>query len=180
MRSTGGLAVLIALLLAVLLLAWKSRPAESERTDDAQLPRAQAALAALKADVASGRVVRTYVLVMPYYITTIIPVTPDSLKGHAVHQDIELTQQLADDLTQAIDSAQLQPDNVASDLRWGAIFFDQSGNPLHTIYLNGCYRSMGAGRRGLIDGVRVQLNRSLITWFESNFPNRDRHLCRAE
>ena len=140
------------------------------------LGSAQAALAALRADLANGRVVRVEILAAPYGIATPIPISPDLLRGYATQDNgifnLDLTPQLADDLIRAIDETKLQEGASGANLRWGATFFDQAGTALHTIYLNSCYFG-GAGRLGYIDGSRVQLNRSLIAWFERTFPNRD-------
>ena len=54
------------------------------------------------------------------------------------------------------------------DLRWGALFLDENTNQVHTIYLDGKYVT-GTGRKGLIDGHAVALNRALIEWFESQW-----------
>jgi hypothetical protein len=142
------------------------------------LAKARADLAALRADLASGRAVRAEVLVIPYRIRTPMAIYPDIVRSYASHHNgifgFDLDRQRADDLIRAINGAKLKAevDKWGSDLRWGAIFFDQSGTQIHAIYLNSCYVG-GAGRRGHIDGARVQLNRSLIAWFESNFSNRD-------
>ena len=154
MRGMGGLTVFIALFCIF------SCPAMAD-----ELERAQAALVALKADLQSRRVVRAEVLMMSYGIETPVRVYPEMLKNHAARNNgifsIDLNGRSAEDLIRAIDGTELQVDTWGSDLRWGAIFFDQSGTPMHTIYLNSCYFG-GAGRRGYIDGARVRLNRSLI------------------
>jgi hypothetical protein len=164
-RRVGSLAIFTALLVFTgsLLLA------QPGATPDDSLVRAQAALAALKAAVQNGRIGRAEVFAMPYRVESPIAMTPDMLAAER-KVSVELNRKLRDELIRAIDGAELQIDKWGSDLRWGAIFLDRAGTPLHSIYLNSCYYG-GAGRRGYIDGIQVRLNGSLIVWFESNFSN---------
>jgi hypothetical protein len=170
MRRTGGVAVNLGLLLFIAYLL-VSQPRAV--TDDS-LAKVHAAMAALRADLESGRIVRANIFRTPYHILTPVAVTPDMLKAYSAHHKgdlrIEMNRRLVADLVRAIDGARLQPDKWHSDLRWGATFFDQYGLPLHSIHLNSCYHG-GAGRQGYIDGIRVRLNDSLIIWFQSNFSN---------
>src|SRR5262249_7378262 len=105
---------------------------------------------------------------------TTFAVTPELLEVHSKNNKIsvELNTELSGELVKAIDDAQLRFYSGVLDLKWGAVFFDKSGTRLHSIYLNGYYAPMGAGRRGNIGGVNVELNRSLIVWFENNFGTR--------
>jgi hypothetical protein len=160
MRVPGG-----AMVSAALLLLFGHAGSADELT------KAQSALAALRTDLQSDRIVRTEIFFMSYTLLTPLAVTPEMLEGseRITKLSVELSAELRGALIQAIDRTKLYFDGHGADLRWGAIFFDKAGTRLHSIYLNSWYRPLGAGRRGSIGGVYVQLSRSLIVWFETNF-----------
>ena len=138
-----------------------------------ELRRAQSALADLRTSLQSGRIVRAHIFFLPYTILTPTAVTPELLEISAKYKfDVELNAELVGGLIQAIDSTKLHLDNETSDLRWGAAFFDKSGLRVHSIYLSGWHGSFEPGRKGSIGGVDVELNRSLVVWFEINFDTR--------
>lgn len=61
-----------------------------------------------------------------------------------------------------------------ADLRWSAIFLDRRGIPLHRVSVNGRYFLVGVGRRGYLDGIAVDLQAGLGTWFEQTMAACDR------
>ena len=134
--------------------------------------RVESALAALRADLKGARVVRARIFSIPYSTFTTFTVTPDLLETHSRSRKIvvEMTPELIDGLIKSIDLVRVYGVyNDAVDLKWGAVFFGKDGARLHAIYLDGAY---GIGRRANIGGINVELNESMLVWFENTFRTR--------
>ena len=164
MRAAGRGTVLFVLLLIL----------RGSTTTADDLGKAQSTLASLRADLQSGRIVRADIFSISYYRSSIARVTPDLLEVHPGNnkRSVELSVESITQLMKAIDDTQVSLYSGGIDLKWGAVFFDKSGTRLQSIYLDGWYASLGAGRGGTIGGVDVSLNGALIVWFETNFDTR--------
>jgi hypothetical protein len=109
---------------------------------------------------------------VPYGLQTHSPVKPDMVEYYACPKvAAELSPKLVKELSSSIDGTILYEPESQPDLRWGAIFFDKSGRPIHSIYLNGRH-GWTTGRMGYVDGTPVGVNSFLIYWLESNFLSR--------
>jgi hypothetical protein len=123
-------------------------------------------LASLRADLAAGRVKRADVYFMSYDRLTRTRVTPAMLEAQADKKfSLETVPQ---SFVRAIENITLHKVRDSPDLRWGLVFWNRSGNRVHSIYLDGRY-ILGTGRKGYIDGVTVGFNASLVDWLESNY-----------
>jgi hypothetical protein len=129
----------------------------------------RAALNALTSELAAGRIQRVDIFFMPYETATYTRVTPEMLEAHADKKfAVEISTAAPESLVRAIEGVRLRDTTDPADLRWGMVFWDRSGNRVHSIYLNSRY-IFGTGRRGYVDGALVGFNASLINWLESNY-----------
>jgi hypothetical protein len=138
-----------------------------------ELSSANVALKALRTDLLNGSIVRVDILFVPYGLQTHSPVKPDMVEYYACPRiGAELSARLVKELANWIDGTILYEPASQPDLRWGAIFFEKSERPIHSIYLNGPLGWLRAGRLGYVDGTPVGVNSFLIYWLESNFLSR--------
>ena len=129
----------------------------------------RAALNALTSELVAGRIQRVDIFFMPYETATYTRVTPQILEVEADKRfAIEISTAAPEGLARAIERIRLHETREPADLRWGMVFWDGSGNRVHSLYLNSRY-IFGTGRRGYIDGTLVGFNASLIGWLESNY-----------
>lgn len=130
---------------------------------------ARSAIARLGLDVSSGRVTKVRILFAHYELMTRTALNPKLLEGAASFDRVfEVGKDRKETLLRAIAKTELTSLDSDPDLRWGAIFLDQEGAVVHSLYLNGT-SLLGAGRQGLIDGTRARFNSSLYDWFEESF-----------
>jgi hypothetical protein len=110
---------------------------------------------------------RVQLLHMPYAVQTQERVTEHVLHETAdqrCEMDLPLASYVA--FLDALRAAQPATTSQQADLRWGAIFLDAAGRPLHSVYVNGSYFLAGTGRIGYIDGINVALKSGMAMWFE--------------
>jgi hypothetical protein len=151
------------------LIVWLTAPMCNTQT--AEVSTGMASLRELNEKLAMSSVRRATFLFMPYEVNMAVRITPTpTLLGRVADfkLDLELTQSQVEHLRVAIHETRLSKLKYEGDLRWGAIFFDNSGRQVHSVYLNGWAFMMGAGRKGFVDGAAVGLNGSLASWFEGN------------
>jgi hypothetical protein len=140
----------------------------------AELSSASAAFRSLRTDLLNGRIVRVNILFMPYGERPHSPVKLDMLENYACPKiGVELSPRLklVKELANSIDHTELSEPESRSDLRWGAIFFDKSESPIHSIHLNGPF-ALRTGTVGYVDGIFAGVNGFLISWLEGNFLSR--------
>jgi hypothetical protein len=129
----------------------------------------RSALNALTSELVAGHIQRADIFFMPHERLTYSRVTPQMLEAQADKRfTLEISTAAPEGLVRAIEGIRLHETTDPADLRWGMIFWDRSGNRVHSIYLNSRY-IFETGRRGYIDGVLVGFNASLIDWLESNY-----------
>jgi hypothetical protein len=73
---------------------------------------------------------------------------------------------LVADFLLALHASAPQKSGEGADLRWGAVFLDRQGMPLHRLYGNGKYFLVGFGRLGYLDGIDVALKPDIGRWFQ--------------
>jgi len=129
----------------------------------------RSALNSLVSELLAGRIQRVDIFFMSYDRGTYTRITPQMLEAQADKRfALEISAAASEGLVRAIEGIRLHETADPADLRWGMVFWDRSGNRVHSIYLNSRY-IFGTGRRGYIDGALVGLNASLINWLESNY-----------
>lgn len=149
---------------AALLLFFLAFPAGTGRAAQPDV------LSRIESTVARGEITRVEVYFVNYEILTFAGVTPQTLPNYAdSHQVTDLSGDLRDSFLKAIRLTKIEPLNDSSDLRWGILLINKSGEVSHSIYLNGRYFIIGAGRSGYIDGVSYSFNSTLVDWCEANF-----------
>lgn len=133
-------------------------------------PLEKSRLHIIESALASGSVRKLEVFQIRYDILFRFRVTPRFLREHADKTFVvRVPSAAATELRLAIADTRVERFESSSDLRWGVIFYGPSNKELHSVYLDGQYKT-GTGRKGYIDGIPVKLNESLISWFEKNFP----------
>jgi hypothetical protein len=155
----------VSALLAGLALSVPVLPAATDEPKDPNL-----ALKSLIADLEQEEISRVTILHLRYDVLAFHAVSPSDLEGWASTKiDMPLTPDLRSELIDALKRTTIAAYGDQSDLRWGAVFFDNAHQHLHSIYLNSRYFFVGAGRLGYIDGDTVAVNAPLSEWFERNF-----------
>jgi hypothetical protein len=153
----------------LVLLACMSLAQGQERADEPA--EARSILNALTAELKTARIQRVELFFMSYDIETRTAVTPQMLEGQPNQKfTFGISATTPEGLVRAIENVKLYKTRGGADLRWGLVFWDRSGNRVHSVYLNGPY-AFGNGTRGYIDGILVGFNTSLIDWLESNYLN---------
>jgi hypothetical protein len=122
------------------------------------------------------QIAQVQLLHIPYTVETHTRVTAHLLYETAsLRCQMPFTRVNGVELLNALRTARPQNATQEADLRWGAIFLDPSGRPIHSLYVNGKYLLPGVGRLGYIDGINVELQPGLGDWFERNLA-----LCRTQ
>ena len=134
-----------------------------------RLADVEASLRELRSRLEDKTVSHVDIFHMRYSVRTGVSVTPEMLEAAAGFRfSTSLTDVSRTELVEVIKTTTVELEDHPPDLRWGAVFYDESDNRLHTIYVDRKY-ILELGRKGVIDGVPVKLNGRLLEWFERNF-----------
>jgi hypothetical protein len=80
--------------------------------------------------------------------------------------EMAFTPAMSADFLLALHTAAPEVSSEGADLRWGAIFLDRQGIPMHRLYVNGKYFLVGLGRLGHLDGIGVAFKSGMGPWFQ--------------
>ena len=131
---------------------------------------AETAWRQLELRIRSGEIQRLRVIMLDYYQTPILVITPSRLSRAAFPCNVMLSQADRETLLHVLESSKIvgswddQPDS-----RWGVKFLNSNGAVISELYLGIPVTSRVVSS---VDGATALVNSSVLSWLERKFPDR--------